>query len=38
MIRHIPTGKEVMCADYHTQIRNKVSCLFTLLLDTPRVS
>jgi protein subunit release factor A len=38
MVIHLPTGKEVMCFEYQTQIRNKVACLLTLLLDTPRSS
>ncbi len=38
LIRHLPSGRKWMCTDYNTQIRNKVSCLLTLLLDTPRLS
>jgi len=38
LIKYLPSGKQVMCEDYETQIRNKISCLLTLLLDTPRIS
>jgi protein subunit release factor A len=37
-VRHVPSGKEAMCNDYSSQIRNKAACLLTLLLDTPRLS
>ena len=37
LVRYLPSGKEVMCADFDTQIRNKISCLLTLLLDTQRL-
>jgi len=38
IVRHLPSGKEAKCDKYTSQIRNKVSCLLTLLLDTPRSS
>ena len=35
-VTHLPTGRQAVCETYHTQIRNKISCLLTLMLDTPR--
>jgi len=36
LVKHLPSGKEVTSHKYQTQIRNKICCLLTLLLDTPR--
>jgi hypothetical protein len=36
LVKHLVTGREASCEKYPSQIRNKICCLLTLLLDTPR--
>jgi len=38
LVKYLPSGKEATCNKYHSQIRNKISCMLTLLLDTHRSS
>jgi protein subunit release factor A len=38
IVKHVPTGKKTSCDKYQSQITNKITCLLTLLLDTPRSS
>jgi len=34
-VKYLPSGKEATCDKYPSQIRNKICCLLTLLLDIP---
>jgi hypothetical protein len=35
LVKHLPTGREASCDKYPSQIKNKICCLLTLLLDFP---
>ena len=33
LVKHLPSGNQASCELYPTQIKNKICCLLTLLLD-----
>ena len=33
LVRHLPSGAEASCVEHPSQIKNKICCLLTLLLD-----